>query len=480
MKTPILPFEHLTDRDIAEVGIKNVSLGKLINHMSPLGIRVPDGFAICSDVYFDFLNFNSLSPLLQAELNRLNCVTFENAAEVSQRCGELIMQSEFPKTIAHEIKTAYTELVIKHGLYPRVAVRSSGTTDHSPHLDFTGQYATYLNINGTIKLFEAIKKCYASFFNEKALRYRHENYCSDVMAGISIGVQVLVRSDQGSAGISFTLTQGTEEEELIYVRGSWGLGQGELYTETDADEFYLSKAALRKRKPAVVLNIRGLKEKMLALGITNDTQWITTPEQKQKQRVLDDDDLRLLGLWHLAIEKFYQAHVTIEWAKDNENGKLYVLQARVENITHENKVADPSASIHVQPSLSTFREADITRLHKESNAWLQQIQFMADEAFFLQKRLADLPVLLRQDGAQKISEELAYLTEHAIGELNKKIIDHEHFLANTFLTDTPGRQSFFRQTHAELKEELKKYERVFLQLKQHLFSIVKHYDHSKR
>ncbi|MBY0434084.1 MAG: phosphoenolpyruvate synthase, partial [Cyclobacteriaceae bacterium] len=351
----IIPFSHLSSKDVAKVGGKNASLGEMIHHLSELGIAVPDGFAVTVKAWHEFISFNTLAPLIRKVLDRLNRMTLENLSEVSSYCRELIMKSPFPDDVTLAIRRAHGELMKSHGLNPTVAVRSSATAEDSPTASFAGQHDSFLNIGGSDNVLHAVKQCYASLFNERAIKYRIDNGFSDMQVGQSVGVQVMVRSDKGSAGVAFTIDPESGNKNLIYITGAWGLGESVVQGAVNTDEFYVFKHGIHKSKSTVVHRHLGSKEKMLAYaheeGLPGQsgksTTWKATNASLRDQYVLRDDEVQLLGSWCAAIEKHYGLPMDIEWAKDGINDKIYIVQARPETVqAHRKKMVIKEYKLH--------------------------------------------------------------------------------------------------------------------------------------
>ncbi len=324
--------------DLSRVGGKNASLGEMIRDLSPLGINVPDGFAITAQVYFDFLAFNALAPQLQVSLDRINRISLENLAEAAAACRSLIMGGIFPEHIIKEIRDRHAELVEKYGLGASVAVRSSATAEDSPTASFAGQHDSYLNVRGADNVLHAVKQCYASLFNDRAIKYRMDNGFSDMQVGQSVGVQLMVRSDLGSAGVAFTIDPETGNENIIYITGAWGLGESVVQGAVNTDEFYLFKPAVKNKQYPIVYRVLGDKQQMLVYSETSsNTAWSETSAAMRDQFILSDAEIMVLGSWCSTIETHYNLPMDIEWAKDGETGKLFVVQARPETVHAQHK-----------------------------------------------------------------------------------------------------------------------------------------------
>ena len=324
--------------DLSRVGGKNASLGEMRKNLAPLGVNVPDGFAITVEAFYDFLAFNSLSPRIQDVLDRIDRSTLANLSDAATSCRNLIMQGTLSEDIKQAINMAYSDLMHKYGENFTVAVRSSATAEDSPTASFAGQHDSFLNIQGVENVLQTVKKCYASLFNDRAIKYRMDNGFSDMQVGQSVGVQLMVRSDKASAGVAFTIEPETGNENIIYITGSWGLGESVVQGAVNTDEFYLFKHALNQKQNPIVFRTLGDKQQLLKYSeIPNETQWVETSASMRDQYVLNDQEIILLGNWCAAIEKHYKMPMDIEWAKDGETGRLFIVQARPETVHAHHK-----------------------------------------------------------------------------------------------------------------------------------------------
>lgn len=338
MNKYIKTFQQISSNDVAKVGGKNASLGEMINKLSSLGVNVPDGFAVTVDAYAEFLSVNALIPALQKALDQLDRQSLRNLAEIGQRCRSLILDAKFPEPVSEAIKKAYENL-LSQGLIHSVAVRSSATAEDSPTASFAGQHESYLNVSGAQKVVEAVQRCYASLFNDRAIKYRQDNGFKDMQVSLSVGIQAMVRSDRASAGVIFTIEPETGNQNLIYLTGAWGLGESVVQGAVNTDEFYLFKPAIEKERRSIVYRKMGSKEQKLIYSDDSKKkiEWAQTSPPERDQFVLSDNEIEMLGKWCLAIEKHYQLPMDIEWAKDATTGKLFVVQARPETVHSRNK-----------------------------------------------------------------------------------------------------------------------------------------------
>ena len=338
MSRYIKSFGKISLADVNAVGGKNASLGELTRNLTSLGVNVPDGFAITVDAWTHFITFNNLTPLLQASLAKLDRKSLSNLADVAKECRDLILQSPIPGDVEDVVVREHRKL-LDQGLVHSVAVRSSATAEDSPTASFAGQHESFLNVTGIDNVLQAVRKCYASLFNDRAIKYRIDNSFGDLQVGLSVGIQSMVRSDRGSAGVIFTIEPENGNRNLIYITGAWGLGESVVQGAVNTDEFYLFKPAIEQRKFPIIYRALGSKEQMLIYSdsSTRNIEWKNTSPSQRDSFVLDDDEVALLGEWSLAIERHYHMPMDIEWAKDGTTGKLYIVQARPETVHSQHR-----------------------------------------------------------------------------------------------------------------------------------------------
>ncbi|MBO9703065.1 MAG: phosphoenolpyruvate synthase [Sporocytophaga sp.] len=337
MQKYILAFNEIHLNDIAQVGGKNSSLGEMFNILSSKGINIPDGFATTSYAYQEFIKSNKLSNDLKNALDKLDTKTFSNLTEVGSICRNLILKSTIPLEIETAIKNGYIELCKKYGFQIHVAVRSSATAEDLPDASFAGQHESYLNICcGEENLLKACLNCLASLFTDRAIKYRHDNGFDHMKVALSIGIQKMIRSDLASSGVCFTLDPDSGFEDIILITGSWGLGENVVQGAVNPDEFYVFKKSLQKNKQAILNKKIGSKEKTMIYNndafSDNTIKNIETPKEKRNLFILNDEEIHLLAKWSLIIEEHYQKPMDIEWAKDGEENKIYIVQARPETV----------------------------------------------------------------------------------------------------------------------------------------------------
>lgn len=320
----IRPFSTLSKKDVAIVGGKNASLGEMIGALSSKGIKVPDGFATTADAYRDFLKTNSLQASIKKILELKDPLQ-----KKGQKIRELILDGTFSPPLKEAITKAYIEI----GRHTDVAIRSSATAEDLPEASFAGQQETFLHIRGIEDVLKACKKCFASLFTDRAISYREIHKFDHLKVALSIGVQRMVRSDKGSAGVIFTLDPETGFRNVVVINGSWGLGETVVQGTVIPDEFIVFKPTLTLLK-----KVLGSKEKQLVYSGSH-TKLQKTPTHKQSEFVLTDEELKTLAKWSIAIEKHYGCPMDIEWAKDGITKKLYIVQARPETVQSQKKAS---------------------------------------------------------------------------------------------------------------------------------------------
>ncbi len=331
-------FDQIDLQDIGQVGGKNASLGEMIGKLGQKGVRVPDGFAVTATAYWTYLEENKIKEGLDDILKTLDLEAFTNLEEVSQKARELILKGQIPSVIQSSIINAYRDLCNRTEENVSVAVRSSATAEDLPTASFAGQQETYLNISGGQVLVNAVRRCFASLFTPRAVKYRTDHGFDHMSVALSVGVQQMVRADTGCSGVAFTLEPETGFKEVIVINGIWGLGENIVQGTVDPDEYVVFKPALRANKSSVISRKVGKKQKTMVYGDDQDHHWkasvinIDTPEDRQHQMILDQAEVDLLAGWSLIIEEHYGKPMDIEWAKDGLTGEFYILQARPETV----------------------------------------------------------------------------------------------------------------------------------------------------
>ncbi|EQB39086.1 phosphoenolpyruvate synthase [Sulfurimonas hongkongensis] len=346
-------FNSLTINDIAIVGGKNASLGEMYKMLTPKGINVPDGFATTSEAYWLLLEENNIKQKIEEALSGLDISDTLNLQKRGLEVRRLILNSKLPKILEDELTEAYATLSKEYNSDAvDVAVRSSGTAEDLPDASFAGQQETFLNISSPEALLQSVHKCFASLFTDRAISYRESRGFNHFKVALSVGVQKMVRSDNSSSGIMFTIDTETGSEDLILINSIWGLGENVVSGRVNADEFFVFKPTLRNGINTIIKRSLGSKkEKMLYGEYGVKTLNIETSQAEQNSFSITDDEVMDLAKQALIIEDHYKRPMDIEWAKDANDGKLYIVQARPETV--QSKEQDPACikkySLNITP-----------------------------------------------------------------------------------------------------------------------------------
>lgn len=333
MNTYIKQFNEINIGDIRSVGGKNASLGEMFSKLATKGISVPDGFATTAAAFQDFLKYNSLTPQLNELMKQLDKNKYVNLRETGLKARKLLLNTHLPEELGEAIIGGYKKLC-RNENYFEVAVRSSATAEDLPEASFAGQHESYLNIKGEEALLDAVKRCYASLYTDRAIKYREDNGFGHEKVSLSVGIQKMVRSDKACSGVGFTLEPESGFRDIVHIAGVWGLGENIVQGTVTPDEFFVFKPALLQGKNAIIQKILGDKAKTMIYGTGVDDPVINieTPEEKKDEYVLSDKELTTLANWALVIENHYQKPMDIEWAKDGITNELFIIQARPETV----------------------------------------------------------------------------------------------------------------------------------------------------
>ena len=332
----VIGFEHLGMRDVDKVGGKNASLGEMISHLTQLGVWVPGGFATTADVYREFLAHGGLATRIAKELAQLNVDDVVSLAAAGARIRQWIAALPFPAGLEQAIRTAYATLMQQSANEISVAVRSSATAEDLPDASFAGQQETILNVRGIEQVLQAMKEVFASLFNDRAIAYRIHHGFDHAEVALSAGIQRMVRSDLGAAGVMFTLDTESGFDKVVFITAAYGLGETVVQGAVNPDEFYVYKPALATGKYPIVRRTLGSKTGMMIYGDGNShgrtVETIEVHAEARARFCISDAEVINLAKQALIIEKHYARPMDIEWAKDGADGKLYILQARPETV----------------------------------------------------------------------------------------------------------------------------------------------------
>jgi pyruvate, water dikinase len=332
----VIGFDQLRMTDVERVGGKNASLGEMISQLSQAGVSVPTGFATTAEAYREFLRHDKLDERINAALTQLDIEDVEALAKTGAQIRRWLMDAPFPKKLEDEIRGAFGKLVAESGPEPSFAVRSSATAEDLPDASFAGQQETFLNVRGLDNVMHAIKDVFASLFNDRAISYRVHQGFEHSLVALSAGIQRMVRSDTGASGVMFTIDTESGFKDVVFITASWGLGEAVVQGSVNPDEFYVYKPNLVARRPAILRRTVGAKALKMVysqdrkIGKTVDTVEVS-PEDRLKF-CLTDADIESLARQAVIIEQHYGRPMDIEWGKDGNDGKLYILQARPETV----------------------------------------------------------------------------------------------------------------------------------------------------
>ena len=334
----VVPFEHLRMTDVEAVGGKNASLGEMISQLAASGVRVPGGFATTANAFRRFLSHQGLAARIEARLAALQTDDVRALADAGAEIRRWVIETPLPADLEDAVRTAFAGLVAGDGA-ATFAVRSSATAEDLPDASFAGQQETFLNVHGIDEVLQRIKEVFASLFNDRAISYREHKGFAHAGVALSAGVQRMVRSDLGSAGVMFTIDTESGFQDVVFITSSYGLGETVVQGAVNPDEFYVHKPALMAGKLAVIR--RNLGSKLMRLEFTTAAEkaadgrlvkTVDNPPELRNRYSLTDADVTELARYALTIEKHYGRPMDIEWGRDGIDGKLYILQARPETV----------------------------------------------------------------------------------------------------------------------------------------------------
>ena len=333
-----IPFEHLRMTDVEVVGGKNASLGEMISQLAATGVRVPGGFATTALAFRQFLTHGGLTEKINARLAALDTDDVNALAVAGAEIRQWVIDAPFPSDFDAAVRASFAALTAEHP-GASFAVRSSATAEDLPDASFAGQQETFLNVHGIEDVLHKMKEVFASLYNDRAISYRVHKGFAHADVALSAGVQRMVRSDLGAAGVMFTIDTESGFEDVVFITSSYGLGETVVQGAVNPDEFYVHKPGLKAGKLAIIRRSLGSKlirmefapaEERLASGRLVRT--VDNPPEQRNRYSLSDADVTLLAQYALIIESHYGRPMDIEWGKDGEDGKLYILQARPETV----------------------------------------------------------------------------------------------------------------------------------------------------
>lgn len=331
----VVSLDKLGVHDVEHVGGKNASLGEMISNLAGAGVSVPGGFATTAQAYRDFLELSGLNDQIHAALDALDVDDVNALAKTGAQIRQWIMEAEFPEKLNAEIRTAFATLSAGNPDMA-VAVRSSATAEDLPDASFAGQQETFLNIRGVENVIRAAKEVFASLFNDRAISYRVHQGFDHKLVALSAGVQRMVRSETGTAGVMFTLDTESGFRDVVFITGAYGLGETVVQGAVNPDEFYVHKHTLEAGRPAILRRNLGSKAIKMIYGdeakAGRSVKTVDVDKAERARFCLTDAEVSELAKQAMIIEKHYKCPMDIEWAKDGDDGKLYIVQARPETV----------------------------------------------------------------------------------------------------------------------------------------------------
>ncbi|MDN4627267.1 phosphoenolpyruvate synthase [Erwinia sp. DT-104] len=339
----VLWYNQLGMNDVDRVGGKNASLGEMITNLSSLGVSVPNGFATTADAFNQFLDQSGVSERIHTLLDKTDIDDVDELAKAGKQIREWIVETPFQPELEQAIREAYQQLSADDA-EASFAVRSSATAEDMPDASFAGQQETFLNVQGFDAVLVAVKHVYASLFNDRAISYRvHQGYDHRGVA-LSAGVQRMVRSDAGAAGVMFTIDTESGFDQVVFITSAYGLGEMVVQGAVNPDEFYVHKPTLAAGRPAIVRRNMGSKKIRMVYADSQahgeQVKIEDVPEAERDRFSLSSEEVEALAAQAVQIEKHYQRPMDIEWAKDGHTGKLFIVQARPETVRSNGQVME--------------------------------------------------------------------------------------------------------------------------------------------
>lgn len=331
----VVSLDKLGVHDVEHVGGKNASLGEMISNLAGAGVSVPGGFATTAQAYRDFLEQSGLNDRIHAALDALDVDDVNALAKTGAQIRQWVMEAEFPARLDSEIRQAFAALANGNDNLA-VAVRSSATAEDLPDASFAGQQEAFLNIRGVDNVIRAAKEVFASLFNDRAIAYRVHQGFDHKLVALSAGVQRMVRSETGTAGVMFTLDTESGFRDVVFITGAYGLGETVVQGAVNPDEFYVHKPTLEAGRPAILRRNLGSKAIKMIYGdeakAGRSVKVVDVDRADRARFALSDAEVTELAKQAMIIEKHYGRPMDIEWAKDGDDGKLYIVQARPETV----------------------------------------------------------------------------------------------------------------------------------------------------
>src|SRR5476651_530994 len=350
----VVPFEQLRMTDVDIVGGKNASLGEMISQLAEAGVQVPTGFATTAQAFRDFLHHNNLTERIAKRLELFDVDDVKALAEAGKEIRQWIVDAPMQPRLEELIRKGFDTLQNGSPEELSFAVRSSATAEDLPDASFAGQQESYLNVVGIDEVLDRMKHVFASLYNDRAISYRVHKGFTHAEVALSAGVQRMVRSDVGAAGVMFTLDTESGFKDAVFVTSSYGLGETVVQGAVNPDEFYVHKPMLEKGKSPVIR--RNIGSKLLKMEFTNEARagrsvkTVDVPVEMRNRYSLNDAEVVELAKYAVIIENHYGRPMDIEWGKDGRDGKLYILQARPETVKSQQKASDAQQRFKLKSS----------------------------------------------------------------------------------------------------------------------------------
>jgi len=356
----VVGFASLGMGDVAHVGGKNASLGEMVSNLANAGVSVPGGFATTSQAFIDFLESSGLRDKINGRLDTLNVDDVDTLAKVGAEIRQWVIDAPFQPELEAAIRDSYQNMMAEAGGTITVAVRSSATAEDLPDASFAGQQETYLNVDGIENVLLAVKHVFASLFNDRAISYRVHQGFAHADVALSAGIQRMVRSDIGASGVMFTLDTESGFDEVVFITSAYGLGETVVQGSVNPDEFYVHKSTLSAGRPAILRRNRGSKLLKMVYsdegGYGRATKTIDVDAADRLNFSITDADVEELARQALIIEKHYQRPMDIEWGKDGNDGKIYILQARPETVKSQQAQSNVIERFELQETADVLAE----------------------------------------------------------------------------------------------------------------------------
>jgi pyruvate,water dikinase len=337
-------FSEIGLGDVATVGGKNASLGEMYRELTGHGLLVPNGFAITAEGYRYVLDQAGAWPLLRELLDGLDPTDVTDLAQRAKRARDIVYGAPLPDDLSDDIVRAYRYLVHQYGLELTVAIRSSATAEDLPTASFAGQHESYLNVGGEIQVLDSVRRCFASLFTDRAIRYRADKGFDHFKVFNSVGIMKMVRSDLASSGVIFSIDTETGFPDVVFITGAYGLGENVVQGTVDPDEFYVFKPTFNEGKRAVLRRTLGSKKIRMVYapgGSREPTRNVPTDKKERERFCITDEEVLTLAGYAITIERHYSERagqhrpMDVEWAKDGLDGRLYIVQARPETVASQ-------------------------------------------------------------------------------------------------------------------------------------------------